>query len=73
MNSKNSNSIYTIETIKAYIDYNYTEKLSIMELADKFNAILVGFSFVRYYQSCSIINRFMDILLFRLIMAKCTG
>lgn len=33
---KDNNSIHTIETIKAYIDYNYTEKLSIMELANKF-------------------------------------
>lgn len=30
-------SVHTMESVKEYIDYHYTEKLSIMEIADKFN------------------------------------
>lgn len=30
-------SVHTMESVKEYIDYYYTEKLSIMEIADKFN------------------------------------
>lgn len=50
-NVRDSESVHTMETIKSYIDYNYTEKLSIMEIAEKFgfNYTYLCTGFKRYF------------------------